>query len=497
MPQSKEEIAKARKERRVHKSAVDILNKAVDILAAGGNIHPDDLVSAAIPNPVSGGRSMLDAQKFRMNWYQCDRKVLNRVSRMLNERNWFCQPVHEMNMAIYGAGFQIGEDASKWAKDSRFPFHQIHNDLLEEYLVNDCVCAFWKKEAPEGKVPMIEVPDTESVEYDTVAGYPQISVSLKRNRKIDDKYLPIIGQKMFDCIKNGKALVISKNPSEESEYDFEILKQGKTNACIRPPRITGIIDDLDFIEAVRCGDWNGAWSRREILRHTKKGSGVSSGPNAGTARNNATTPEIKEIVNVMAAIMGKTDLATNWDHEIDWLFFKKEFFGHEIVEPCLRRLVFHGGLPSLLLLKTDSQFDGLTSYAFALYRARVEAFRERFGKFLSDIFNSPSFRDAAGNPPEMTFSWSVKPLYSLDSFTKYTSHLHTYGLDSTPSLRRMFGINNDRASSELKSSHDDPLSYTPVFEPRQGIVSGYSDAPARPASNASAGEPGRPAREDG
>jgi len=26
--------------------------------------------------------------------------------------------------------------------------------------------------------------------------------------------------------------------------------------------------DLDFIEAVRVGDWNGAWSRREILRHT-------------------------------------------------------------------------------------------------------------------------------------------------------------------------------------------------------------------------------------
>ena len=489
----------ARRETRIHNSAVDILNRAVDLLAAHQTIHPDELVSAAIPNPVTGGRSMLDAQKFRINWYQIDRKVLNRVARLLSERNWFCEPLHTLDMALYGAGFSFAtKEAAAWAKESKYPFHQVHDNLLEEYLVNDCVCAFWSKNPPEGTLPMIEVPDTECVDYETVGGYPQVSITLKRNRKLDQKYKSLIGDRMFDCIVGGKKLVISKRPDDESGYDFEIMKPGKTNACIRPPRATGIIDDLDFLEAVRCGDWNGAWSRREIIRHSKKGSGVSSGPNAGTARNNAKTEELREILKSMKSILGKTDIATNFDHDLEWLLFDKNFFGSEITDPVMRRLVYYGGLPALLLLKTDSQFDGLASHAFAMYRARVESFRAKFGGFLYSIFNSESFRSRFSSAPEMNFQWSVKPLYSLDSFIKLTSHLHTFALDSTPAIRAMFGIDDESAAEMMRRTHNDPLGYTPVFEPRQGISSAFTAPDSKNASPPSSpGNPGRPASEDG
>ena len=83
----------------------------------------------------------------------------------------------------------------------------------------------------------------------------------------------------------------------EDCFGFAILKEGRTGQPPPPPALTSILDDLDFIEAVRVGDWNGADSRREVIRHTKMGGGVSSGPNAGTARNNAKSAEVKAIIN--------------------------------------------------------------------------------------------------------------------------------------------------------------------------------------------------------
>lgn len=162
-----------------------------------------------------------------------------------------------------------------------------------------------------------------------------------------------MGQKMFDAVRNGRQLIIRQGFAEVDGFDFAVLKTGKTTQPLPSPALTSILDDLDFIEAVRVGDWNGAWSRREILRHTKKGYGVSSGPNAGTARNNAKSADIKTILKAMSRIMGKTDVATNFDQTIDWLAFPAEFFNSGMLESAMRRMVFWGGFAAVLLLKTD------------------------------------------------------------------------------------------------------------------------------------------------
>jgi len=94
------------------------------------------------------------------------------------------------------------------------------------------------------------------VEYTVVGGVPQIQVTVPRNPKLPKKLIPVMGQKMWDAIKEGKPLVIVKG--EDSGYDFAVMKSGKMNKPLQAPSITSILDDLDFIEAVRVGDWNGA-----------------------------------------------------------------------------------------------------------------------------------------------------------------------------------------------------------------------------------------------
>lgn len=482
---------------RAHDSARKLVAQAIDLLAAGEPVTPDHLVSAGIPNPVSRGRSMIDAQSFRVNWYQMDRVSLNRISRLVVERNWFAAPVHALNKAIWGAGFGFAEkQATAWAAAGTYPFRRLHADMLEEYLVNDSVCAFWRKNPEPGTLPIIEVPDIENVKYETLGGVPQITVTVPTNRRLDDSLKPIIGEKMWDCIRNGKKLVIAKQGVNSGDYDFEILKSGKSTACIPPPRLTGILDDLDYIEAVRCGDWNGAWARREILRHTKKGSGVSSGPNAGTVRNNVKYAEVQSILKAMKAILGKTDVATNWDQEINWLVFPGEFFNPAMVESALRRLVFWGGLPALLLLKTDSQIAGLESYARDMARARIEAFRSEFGGFLTAIFNSPSFRQNFPDAPDLTPRWSVKSLYSAEGLQKLTTLFTTYGIKSPQAIRELFDIDDEAEGARMEQAHEHPKRFTPPFEPRQGIASAFvtpQDAGGTSNPASLPGEPGRPA----
>lgn len=488
---------KLSREERAHASAMQLIGQAVDLLASGGNtLTPDGICSAGIPNIKTSGKSMIDAQKFRINWYSVERQRLNQIARLMVERNWFVRPVHEINKALYGAGFTFAaKDARDWVEKSPYPVRRIHGDMLHEYLVSSAVCAFWRKDQDGTSLPMIEVPDMEKVHYETIGGIPQITVTVPSNRKIKESLKPVIGEKMWECIRNGKKLVISKTEEDDSGYDFEILKDGKTTGCIPAPAVTGILDDLDYIEAIRCGDWNGAWSRREILRHTKKGSGVSSGPNAGTARNNAKTADIKAILAAMSKILGKADVATNWDQEIDWLTFPKDFFDPSMVEASLRRLVFYGGFSALLLLKTDSQIAGMESYALDLTRARISAFRSEFGSFVSKVFGAIAKMD--GGPDLLVPKWSVKSLYSTEGVSKLVTLFATYGIASTPTLREMMDIDNDAEGDAMERCHENPKRFTPVFEPRQGIASSMIVPESAPSSNSGVdqtlpGSPGRP-----
>ena len=208
---------------------------------------------------------------------------------------------------------------------------------------------------------------------------PQLTLTLRRLPGIAEDLKPRLGDKLWDAMRRGVKFKIVKG-DPESGYDFAVMKSGKSTAPF-PPSMTGVMDDLDYIEAVRVGDWNGAWARREMIRHTKKGFGVSSGPNAGTTRNNAKYAELQSIVAAMKKIVGKQDLATNFDQLIEWVIFPKDHWTAEMIAEAKSRLFFWAGIFGVLLLKTDSQITGLSAFLMDRMRVEVEEFRHRFASF--------------------------------------------------------------------------------------------------------------------
>jgi hypothetical protein len=120
--------------RRDSAAAERLLSRAIDLFAAEVPIPPTAITSAGIP--ISGGKTMMDAQKFRVNWYALERKQLGRIARLVAARNWFAAPVHRLNKCLYGGGFQLKDAAArKWAAEGTYPFKRIHDDILHEYLI--------------------------------------------------------------------------------------------------------------------------------------------------------------------------------------------------------------------------------------------------------------------------------------------------------------------------------------------------------------------------
>lgn len=483
------------------KTIVELMPQVLDLLA--GAPHPQLGVghTSSVALPVGRGQTMVAALKNRPNWYALGRREIGRLARLLAERNWFIRGVSEARLAVYGHGFRfVSDEANLWAGQGTYPFAQVQDDMIQEWLVSKSIVAYWRKDSEPGTLPKIHVPDVEAVDYKVIGGIPQITLTVERHAKISEDLRDVIGQRMWNCIRLGRNLTIVQGVDEE--YDFAVMKTGKADAELQPSPMVTIFEDLDFVEAIRVGDWNGAKARWEIIRHTKKGYGVSSGPNAGTTRNNAKTAELKTILAAMKSLLGKTDVATNFDQEISWLTFPKEHFHPELLAETKQRLLFWSGIFGVLLLKTDSQITGLSSFMMDQLRAEVLSFREKFTGFLGEIYQSESFLAgfAGMEVPALVPTWSVKPLYTLEGLNKLVTTLSTYGVAAPQTIRSLFDIDNVTESELMALAHENPEHYTPPFEPRQGIASGMT-LPEKPAGGAQnqnvlPNAPGRPGSEE-
>lgn len=447
---------------------------------------------ATVALPVGTRQTLIGALRNRPNWYAMARRDIDRVARIVTERNWFARPVHAMRLGVYSHGFKFStQEARDWAGQGTYPFRKHAKDMIDEWLHSRAVIVWWRRNPSAGSLPRLHVPNAGDCDYDIIGGIPQISVTMQR-RTLPESDKAVIGVRMWDAIRKGGKFTIKEG---DTEFDFRVFKEGKDSSPLPVPPLVTILDDLDFVEAIRVGDWNGAKSRWEIIRHTKKGYAVTSGNNAGQPRNNAKKEELKAILAAMKKIMGKQDLVTNFDQELAWLIFPKEHFHEDLLREVKQRLLFWSGVFGVLLLKTDSQITGLSSFMMDQLRAEVLAFREDFTEFLTEIFNAESFRSSMPGAPALIPQWDVKLLYSSKGLIELATAYSTYAIAAPQTVREMFGIDNDEASELFRQAHETPEDYTPVFEPRQGITAAVV-APASPAGNQNQntmpGTPGRP-----
>lgn len=418
--------------------------------------------------PVSEGMTMVDAQKFRTNFYKATPAKLHRLARLLSERNWFFQPVCEMRRAVYGADFRF-DGQREWMEDSGYDFDTPHDDALIEYLRAGSVVALWRKNPPNGARPRIEIPEIADVQPLIGIGKEGIRITFGKNAKLKEEEKSALGEKIHDAIKNGKPADITR---DDPDWDYALLHGGKSNEAFPPPPLTSVMDDLDFIECIKVGDWNGAWVRREIIRQTKKGYSTSSGPNAGRTNNNAKKGDLDAILEQMRKVAGKYEMATNFDQEVLWLTFSKEFFGAEMIDNSISRLLHWGGLPAVLMLRTESQISGVSVPMVMRFRDEVMAFRKRFARFLSAIFNSESFRTAFGAdiPQKLKPEWSVKPLYSTKELTELLT-IGARGYISPQTIRESFlSLDDEKESRLMREATARRDDFIPPFEPNQNLI---------------------------
>jgi hypothetical protein len=471
-----------------------LMPQVVELLGAAGLPLPGVASCDTIALPLAGRATLIGALKTRPNWYSVARKDIGKLARLVTERNWFARTVNGLKAGTYGLGFRFADPAAQeWADAGDYPFAQMQEDLILEWLVSDAVVAWWRKDAESGALPVVNVPNIEDVDYEIIGGVEQITVRLEQKRNLKPELEQKMGKRMWDAVRAGK-LVITR---DDKDFDFEVMKAGKSAAPFQPSPLVTIFDDLDFVEAIRIGDWNGAKARWEIIRHTKKGYGTPSGPQAGSTRGNAKTADLKAILKGMKEILGKTDIATNYDQEIDYLIFPKEHFHPELLAETKQRLLFWAGIFGVLLLKSDSQITGLSEFMMNLLRTEVLAFRAKLGKFLVRIYRKDSFRQGIPNMPELVPVWSVKPLYTNEGFIKHITALATFGIAAPQTLREMFDIDNEAECERMLEAHEEPKAYTPPFEPRQGIGAAFTIPQDEPEGgnqkqNALPGEPGRP-----
>lgn len=456
-----------------------------------------DLCGVALTG--GAGRSMMEIQKFRRNFYAESQRNLFRFARLQAERNWFVRPVIGDTLAIFNHGFTLrGKEAKGWLNDAatglpRIPLERISREAMYEYLVNTNVVAMWRRASKDNTVPYVMILDSATVEYEMVGGVKKITVDYasSRRKKLPDGMKQRLGDRAFKAITGGKKLEIMEG---DKEWDFEVLTGG-VESSFAVPAVTVIQDDLEFVEAVKVGDWNGAYRRRITLLHAKKGYGVQSGTNAGSVRTHAKRGQLAAINEWMKKLNGHANAATNFDQEFQNIVFPAEFFKDDIVAPSLARLLLFGGVPAVALLKSESQINGVSPYLMLILRARAFEFRRRFQWFLHRIYNSESFIGRMGDVPPLVPEWSDRLLYTIKELQERGQMLRTSGA-SRRTLREAAGLDHEEEAARNRQEIQDPDAVVPIFEDNQGLPQArypqIYPATAGGQSGGAAGDPGRP-----
>lgn len=482
-----------------------ILSGAIE-MAAGSAFRK----SAGIPLPGFGTLSEL--QRFRGNWTRLGLKKQFQVARYLTTHNWFAATVHLMRVSACDMGFRFKSDeareyagqgygAKRETKAELYPWEEVVSDIFEEVLAMDNAIALWAKDE---QFPEIQILDCEDVEYLCMGSTQTITLTFakipKREQPTSSAQETLrekLGSPMVDAMLAGRRHTIVKG--EDEDWDFEAFSVGKRRPKLRTPAVINIADDLDFIELMKIGDWNGAWARKGSLFHAKKGYKSDSGPAAGTSRYHAKKKQLEAIMASFSDRTGNSVAATNFDVEAEWITFPTEFFGREgtLTREARMRMILWAGWPGILLMEGFAQVRGDRGDVSQMMRLDVGQRREKVGQFIERIFSRDEFR-AEGFKGRLEPEWDESLLYNSTELVNRLRLEITEGFISPQGARELAGRDNARETERMRKAHEKKEDFTPVHESKQGLLpqlfpedyAGGSEG--KSASGADDGGEGRP-----
>lgn len=471
---------------RVLNGDIGSMQEQSEDLASRGGMDGAGCIGAGLSMPGARGRTALSLQKFRIDWESLGRASLCEVATFLAERHWFIRPVVDLNTDLYGLGFRFREvEGRDFQKIHRaYPFRRIHKDLLRDFMANQSAVAIWKRgDTSDGGLPVLEIPDVKDV--DLLPG-GVLKMRLRKVTRMSADTEERLGERMSSAMKLGKMMEIQP---DDPDWAFRVITSGKLTSGLCLPSLTGILDDLDYIAAVKLGDWNGAMQRRKMIFQAIKGYGITSGSNAGQTRGHAKRAQLDVVSLFLKGLLGSASLATNFDQDFKHHVFPTEFFSDGMIKATWERLLLWAGFAGVLLMKSESQISGVSPSLLLQLRAKVAAFQEDWVDFLSSIFNSPDFQGE--NEIDLTPAFSKSHLYTVDELQKLVV-MHTRAASMAPqSIREdLLDLDNEREGGLMEESHKNPKLYVPVFESNQGI--GPALFPDEYPGSSSGGVSGKP-----
>jgi hypothetical protein len=461
-----------------------------------------------------GGKTLIDSNKGRNNYYTMKGSLQASICRRMAERNWFLAPVLSLRHAATIEDFMMC-DAKGASMEDQYDFYSLVEDILHEELTTTNVVCLWRKGAD---LPTVTVLDMEDVEYSVTAGIERITITYAKDEEIEKDirannneadYLDALGPDMFKAQSKGGKVTIKKTQDEEF-WDFEVMIPGKRRGVFRMPELVPILDTLDFLELMGVADWNIAWFRKDIIRIWKKGYKVTNGQGAGVNSVDITKKNIKDLGEGAAKINGGANVPANHDVEVSYLTVPPEAFDPKMLEGSIDRLMLFGGIEAVVLLGSFSQQNGAAPSLMRNARAMAFARRKRVANLLRRIFSAEEFSSLDwGEKPDtkthmlpagaMKAKWGVKSLYSIEELMALVKGTND-GTASTQTRREWLDLDNVLEGDRLESEHAERKRVAPPFESGQGLLErmfpdelGQADATATPATPAKAkGTPGRP-----
>lgn len=420
---------------------------------------------------------------FKLRWFvgvDDVRQVQRRCREMAETKpNPFVQWLIRMHVTFYNRDFQVTTDGDldktqKWLDaHANYPFKKLSRAIWREYEICSSVVAFWRENSESfpdttriDGLPQITIFDCERTRYQNDFGVESVFVTPER-RKLSKIEKAALGPRYADAIENGTELQLDPKLGER----FKVLTTAKVSSGFGMPRWKAAFDDLAILDLLKIGDWNGAWARRKLVRHTAKGHEISQGPQQGSPTFFLDVKYAKKLLDTLNKSNGYSELITNFDQVMKYMYVDPEFFDPKVYESVELRLDRYAGAVGMMMRESTTP----SPYLMPVFRAEGLEERDVVGSFIEEIMNDPTFYGKAAPPSRLLATWDPTIFLNEKMLMSWFAFAYSNGIASPQTMRRYMNFQAKSESELIRDAKAHREDYEPVFEPKQGLLQDNGD----------------------
>lgn len=401
-------------------------------------------------------------RKFFQSLYRItDSRQIFKRCRELSQQAGFMEWVLRAKKLLCNHGLEIIgiEEAGLKAEVGR-----LVRDILNEKLICDVAVAVWKADS-EATLPTVNILDSEGVKYENEFGEETLTICYKA-RTLSEAQKTKLGDRYAEALGQGKEIVWGEGAGE----GFAVLSNAKMGNGLGRPPMWAIFEDLAVHGLLVKGDWNAAWTAKDVIRQFKKGHDIKSGNMAGLPVHFLKAAERDAIHKAVADKAGAFDIVTNFDVDVEYPKFDFDFFRSAKYDGVRQRLMEWAGPVGTIYLSERNDDEIL----FTLLRVEIEQVRAEVRRLMQAIQADENFK-ALKN---LELKWSTTTLASWQAITSYVNSMCGNGIMSHITGRKLLGLDEAVENKNMETQHANPEHYTPPFEPHQAMLTNPAPTPA-------------------